>query len=148
MERHHGHVGRKLIVWHQGESWGKLSPQRNRSASTAHCSFSEPSSQSWQVGAILRLHQPGSHCWPHPGDPLRPCPTQLSGPPKLFPGAFPYEWFVLAHVLDFPSFSQTSSISLRGPRPITSISWPWFTAWPLLGTSHPSTSSSHLQITL
>ena len=79
----------------------------------------------------LRLH--GSHCLPYPSDSLRPRPTQLLGPSKLFPVAFPYKWLVLAHVSIFPSFSQTSSICLRQTpylllsclRPGISSSWPW-----------------------
>ena len=35
---------------------------------------------------------------------------------------------------------------LSGPRPGSSSSWPWFTAWPCLVTSKPCTSTSHLQI--
>ena len=108
------------------------------------------------LAPYLRLHQSGSHTI---------CPTlvipeahpnQISGPPKLFLVAFPYEWLVLALASDFPKFSQTGSIwiqqapylSLSCPRPCTSSSWSWFTAWPLLGTSKPSTNSSYRQISL
>lgn len=41
---------------------------------------------------FLRLHQPGPHCFPYPGDSMRPHPTQISEPPKLFPVGFPYQW--------------------------------------------------------
>ena len=44
------------------------------------------------------------------GDSLTPCPTQISGPCKLFSVAFTYEWSILVHVSDFPKTSQTSSI--------------------------------------
>ena len=57
----------------------------------------------------LRLHQPGSHCLPHLGDSRRLNPTQLSGPPQLFPVTFPYEWLVCAPASDFPKFSQKST---------------------------------------
>ena len=50
-------------------------------------------------------------------DSLRPCLTQLSGPPKLFPVPPPHIWLILAHASDSPEFSQTSSI---WPQPHTS----------------------------
>ena len=83
----------------------------DRSASIGYFSFSAPAPQSYKASrwaAYLRLHQPGSYLFPHPGDSLRPCPTQLLGPSNLFPMAFPYEWLVLAHASDFSKFSQTS----------------------------------------
>ena len=103
----------------------------------------------------LRPHQSSSHCFPCPGS-LRPCPIRLSGPPKLLVVAFSHKWSVLAHASDFPKISQTSSIwpqcilylLLGGPTPGNSSSQPWFTAWPCLGTSKPSTSSNHLQTAL
>ena len=75
----------------------------------------------------LSLYQPGSHCSPGAGDSLRPSPTQLVGPPKLFPVDFPYKWPVLAHASDFPKISQTSSpwpqctpyLSLSGLQQVT-----------------------------
>ena len=141
------------IVWHQGKSCrGRLShrhkcwqwplflcwalPQHSQQADT----ISE-SPSTW-----LTLFAP--HWWPHP--------TQLSGPTKLFPVAFPYKWLVLTNASDFPKFSQTSSmwpqwalyLLLWCPRPSTRSSGPSFTAWPCLGTYKLSTSSNHLQIAL
>ena len=139
-----------------GKSWrGSFLP--DRSAGKGHLCFDEPSPhRASRLVPYLRLPQPDSQGLPHPSDSLRPGLTQLSGPPKLFPGAFPYKWPVLAHVSDFPKISQTSSIwpqqalyfSLSGPRPNTSGSQPWFKAWPHMSTSKPSTSSSHLHIAL
>ena len=62
----------------------------------------------------------------------------------------------LGSYLVFPKISLTSTIwlqpspylSLSSPRPGTSGSRPSFAAWPFLSTSKPSTSSSHLQITV
>ena len=63
----------------------------------------------------------------------------------------------LAKEIDFQEVQEAQSPKEVGPkeehtcpwpRPATSSSWPWFTAWPHLGTSKPSTSSSHLQIIL
>ena len=96
----------------------------------------------------LSLHQPVSHCSPHPGDLLRPHPTESACSPRPFPAAFPYKWPLLPHASDFPNFSQTRSIQplhipyllLNSPRPRIRGSRPWFTVWPLLGTSKPSTS--------
>ena len=70
--------------------------------------------------------------------------------------AFSCKWPLLAQALDFHKISQRSSILslhtlylwLSCPRPGTSKSQSWFTAWPLPGPSKPSTSSSHLQIVL
>ena len=98
----------------------------------------------------VSLHQPGSHCLSHPGDSLRPHPTKITGPLKLFIVTFPYKWPVLAHASDFPKISQTSSIwpqcapylLLSGPSPSTSSNW-HSSHW---GPSKPSTSNSHLQI--
>nr|KAF6387548.1 hypothetical protein mMyoMyo1_008038 [Myotis myotis] len=92
----------------------------------------------------LSLHQPGSHCLLFPGDSLKPCHIQTAA-------ALPYECPVLAQASDFPKISQTCStwpqhapyLSISGPR-LSSL--PRFTDWPLLGTSKPNTSSSHLQI--
>ena len=39
----------------------------------------------------LSLHQPGEHDLLHPGDTLRPQPTQLVGLPKPYPVVFPYK---------------------------------------------------------
>ena len=97
----------------------------------------------------LRLHQPGYHCFPHPFDSLIPCNTKLGSPPKLFPVPFPHKWPILAPASDSPKITQTSSIysmlylSPSGPTPRTSSSQLEFTAWLLLGTSKPSTSTSH-----
>ena len=120
--------------------------------------FLVPPQQSHRTGSqvpYLRLFKPDSQYLPHPGDYLRPCTTQLSGPPKLFLATFPYKWLALVHDSDIPKFSQASSIwlqqvlyhSLSCPSPGTSSSQAWFTACPFLGTPKPSTNSSHLQIT-
>ena len=133
----------------------QLSP--TQSAGRGHCSFSESSPQPRQWNAPhLSLHRPGHHCAPHTVDSLRPHPTQLLGPPKRLPAAFPHKQPFLAHASDFPKISQTRNIwpqhalylLLSGPRPGTNGSRPWFAAWPLLGSSKPSTSSSRLQVAL
>ena len=129
----------------------------DRSDGRGHYFFSEPSpNRASRWAPYLRLHLPGSHSLLYPDDSLRPCPTQLSDPPKLFPVAFLYKWLVLTPASDFSKFSQTSSIwLLQAPyflltclRPSTSSTWPWFTGWSGLGTSNPSTSSGHLHTTL
>ena len=98
--------------------------------------------------SYLRLHQSSSHCFPCPGS-LRPCPIQLSGPPKLLVGLFHtngLSWLMLQIFLK--SLKQAASgfgipcTSLSGPRPGITSSQPWFAAWPLLGTSKPSTSTA------
>ena len=128
-----------------------------RSAGRGHCSFFEASThRAGRRAPYLRLHQKGSHCLPQPGDSLRLCPTQFSGSHKLLPVVFPYKCLVLAHSSNFPKSSLTSSIWLQqttyhflsGARSGTRSIWLPFTAWPRLGTTKPSTSSNHLQITL
>ena len=88
----HGETG---SVWHQG---------------THNCPFSKPSPhRAGKRVPYLRLHQPGSHCLPHPGDPLRLRPTKLTGPSKLLTFTFLYESLVLAHASQLPNSSQTSN---------------------------------------
>ena len=104
-----------LSIQDQSKSWGTAFSQTEvlAAATVPFLTLPITDPESWQVGTIWRLYQPGSHCLSHPSDSPRPCPTQLSGPPKLFPVAFPYEWLVLAHASDFPKSSQTSSIWLQ-----------------------------------
>ena len=74
----------------------------DKSAGRGHCSFSGPSPNTAGRWALyMRLHHPGSHCLPSPGDSLRLCPTQFLGPPKLLPVAFPYKWLVLGSCFRF-----------------------------------------------
>ena len=111
-----------------------------------------PSHRACRWVPYLSHRQPGYHCSPHPGHSLRPTPPNLWVHPGPFPVAFPYKEPVLPHASDFPKISQTSSIwplhtlyiLLSGPWYSISSSWPWFTAWPHLRNSKPSTSSSHL----
>ena len=87
----------------------QLSPIEQRWQRPLFLSFLESSHyRTTRQTPYLRLHQSASHCLLHSGHSLRPCPTQHSGPPKLLKVAFPYEWHVLAHALDFPKFSQTN----------------------------------------
>ena len=72
-------------------------------------SFDEPIPQSWQAGAISESPSPWLKLFPHPGDSLRLHPTQLSGPPKLFPAAFSYGWPVVGIVSEYPKICQKSS---------------------------------------
>ena len=149
------HMGRNWIVQHQDENGGQLSPrQKCWQQPLFLCSALPPQSQ--QAGARSDTPSNWLTLFAPSGDSLRPCFTQLSGPPMLFPVAFLHEWLVLANASDFPKFSQTSRIwlcwtlylSLSCPRPGTRSSWRWVTTRPLLGTSKPSTSSIHLQIAL
>ena len=128
-----------------------------RNTGRSCCSFDEPSlnrTGRWML--YLRLCQPGSHFLPQPSDSMRPHPTQLLDPSKMFPIAFQYELPVQAQDSDFTNIFQISSIwpqhapyiLLSGHRPGTINSQPWFATWPHLGTSKPSASSNHLQITL
>ena len=102
----------------------------------------------------LRLHQTDSHCLLCPGDFPRPHLTQFAGPSKRCPVAFLCKQPALIHVSNSPKICQTSSLwphhapylPLCSPRSGISGSWPWFAAWPLLGTSKSRTSSGHLQI--
>ena len=148
------------IIWHQGKSWGD-SFQPDKSAARDYFSFSELpplyTQRASRRASYMSLHQSGS---PQLGDSIRPCPCQPVGLPKLFPVAFPYKWPVLTHASDRAKVSQQISLSkqpqaslcrvshYKWPRPSTSSNQPWFTAWPCLGTSKPSTNSSHLQIAL
>ena len=98
--------------------------------------------QSWQAGTISGSPSTWLTLFSSPWCFLRSHPTQLVGPPKLFPMAFPYKWPILVHASYFPKISQKDSIwrqhalylSLTGPRPRTSGSQPWFTVWLRLDT--------------
>ena len=83
----------------------------NRSAGRGHCSLSEPSPNgAGRQVPYLRLHQPGSYCLPHLGNPLSFYPTQLLGPPKLFPVVFLFSglpWLMLQMFLN--SFKAAAS---------------------------------------
>ena len=119
-----------------------------------HCPFSEPSPY------ISEIPSTSLTLFVSPWGSLKTLlSTQFMGPPKLLTVIFPYEWLVLAHASQLPKSYQIrnkpASISpqavyllVNDPRPSTSSSQPWFTAWNHLGTSKPSTSSSHLQIAL
>ena len=147
-----------FLIVHQGESWRAAFSQTEMKAETIvpFLSLPPPPCKAGRQVPYPRLHQPGSHCLSHLGDSSRPCPTELSGPHKLFPVAFSYKWLDLTHASDFPKFSKTSSIWLSvSPiplisctRPGTSSSQTSFITWPLLDTPKPSTNSNHLQITL
>ena len=90
----------------------------------------------------------------HLEDPQRPCPTQLTGPPKLLFHMDGWSWLVLQNSLN-PLKRATAGLSKPSgphtsykvvPRPGTSSSQPRFTAWLLLGISKPSTIKSHLRL--
>ncbi|KAF6130891.1 hypothetical protein HJG60_007848 [Phyllostomus discolor] len=83
----------------------------DKSSDIGQCSFDEPiPHRGGRQVPYPSLHQGGPHCWPHPDDSLRLCPTKLTDPPRLFPLSFLYHWPALAHASDFPKISQTSSI--------------------------------------
>lgn len=85
---------------------------QDRSAGWGQCSFGHPS---WHraLQAPLRLHQPGYHCFPRPGDFL--------GLPKWFLVAYSYQslyWLMLKNFLKFLKQHLTSVC----PIPLTK--WP------------------------
>lgn len=87
-------------------------------------------------------------CW-FPTSP----PSQLFDQPKLFPLAFPYEWAILGHTLDFPKIflyldSAWPVPLIKWPSLNTTSSWLWSAAWLLLEISKPNTSSSYHHIAL
>ena len=75
---------------------GQLSPRQKCWQRLLFLYYALPT-QSLQAGASLSLRQPGQHSLAHPGDPLRPCPVQLAGPPTPFLVAFAYKWPISGH---------------------------------------------------
>ena len=138
IERHQKYTGWNWITRHQGKSWRTAFSQTEVLAETIFpllsSSLTEPAGRCriWDSINLANIVCP-----------MLMIPTQFSGPPQLFPVAFPYELLALAYASDFPKFSQTNSIwlqwapyfSLSCSRPGNSSNWPLFTAWPLLGTS-------------
>ena len=79
----------------------------------------------------------------HPGNPQRLYPTQLTGPPKLLFNMNGWSWIMLHNLLNPIKQAEQASVS---PRHDTSSRQLRFTAWLPLGSSKPSTSSSHLTL--
>ena len=88
IERQQRHKGRNWIVWHQGESWGTAFSQTEVLADAIVTFLSrpptEPQTSRWVP--YLRLHQPGSHCLPHPGNLVGPAPPNFQTHPSCFQG--------------------------------------------------------------
>ena len=128
IERHQRYTGRNWIVQHPGGNWAQLSPRQKGWQRPVF--LSEPSLLRATEPAgrchIWDSYQPGSHCSPHPGDSLRPCPTNSQGHPSCFQWLFHMNglsWLMLQIFLNSLKLVVASGFS--EPRPLIKLLQAW-----------------------
>ena len=94
----------------------------DREVGRDHCPFSVLPAQSWQAGTISEIPSTWLILFALRWRPLRLCPTEFTGPPKLLFCMNGWSWLMLHNFLNH--LKQATASLREPPAPVLLAKWP------------------------